>query len=55
MDPQSRNARCITTQRFCNGMEVCTFLGGRVSEQLSEMEVEVSHPMHQIVRNESSN
>jgi hypothetical protein len=36
-------------------MEVCTFLGGRASEQLSKMEVEVSHPMNQIVRNESSN
>jgi hypothetical protein len=45
----------MTTQRFCNETEVCTFLGGRASEQLSEMEGEVAHPMHQIVRNERSN
>jgi hypothetical protein len=55
MNPQSRNARCMTTQRSCKEMEVCTFFGGRAPEKLSEMEVEVSHPMNQIVRNERSN
>jgi hypothetical protein len=36
-------------------MDRWTFLAGRSSKQLSKMEVEVSHPMNRIVRNESSN